>query len=68
MDYLWNKGDCKWLSPVFVLNSQSFVGMLSLQGDSHYVRRVFASERANSHVIVASMQIAVYLGKQPDRW
>lgn len=67
MDYLWNKGDCKWLSPVFVLNSQSFVGMLSLQGDSHYVRRVFASERANSHVIVASMQIAVYLGKQPDR-
>lgn len=37
MDYLWNKRDCKWLSPVFVLDALSFVGVLSLQGDSHYV-------------------------------
>ena len=63
MDYLWNKGDCKWLSPVFVLSSQSFVGVLSLQGDAHYVREVLASERATSHVIAASMQIAGVLGE-----
>lgn len=63
MDYLQNKRDCKWLSPVFVLNSQSFVSVLSLQGDSHYVRGVFASERASSHVIVASMQIVGVLGE-----
>lgn len=67
MDYLRNKGDCKWLSPVFVLNSQSFVSVLSLQGDSHYVRGVFASERDSSRVIVASMQIAGVLGETARR-